>query len=218
MSIFTLRLKRWLRNLRELWRFAFVKKGLSDPDNHIVKLRRIRRFANQIGAKSFIETGTFYGQTTEIASRHFNTVVSIELSPYLAELNARSFKNTKNVTILQGDSRELLLSIVKGVPSPILFWLDGHYSGGITAGETSPCPILEELSAIRQLDQNTDFCLLIDDRRLFNGNNGYPEIDYLTRFVFDLWPDAEVTVDGDATVISLKNEQQKPSAELNVHS
>src|SRR4051812_26296690 len=118
MNTLTLKIKRWLRNAREVFRFVFVPKNPSGPDNHIAKISRIRRYRNLTGAKSFLETGTFYGQTTEIASYLFDNVVSIELSSNLAELNALSFRRSKNVRIVQGDSRDRLHEVLIDLPQP----------------------------------------------------------------------------------------------------
>ena len=46
----------------------------------------------------------------------------------------------------------------------IVFWLDGHWSGGVTAGEDDECPLLDELGAIKH--RRGDI-IMIDDARLF---------------------------------------------------
>jgi hypothetical protein len=43
-----------------------------------------------------------------------------------------------------------------------VFWLDGHWSAGDTAGEGDECPLLEELATI-----GPQHAILIDDARLF---------------------------------------------------
>jgi hypothetical protein len=43
-------------------------------------------------------------------------------------------------------------------------WLDGHWSGGHTAGAGDECPLLEELSCLKDREQDL---ILIDDARLF---------------------------------------------------
>ena len=55
----------------------------------------------------------------------------------------------------------------------ILFWLDGHYSGEGTGGCDEVCPIIAELRLIAQ-SKRKDHCILIDDARLFIGEDGYP--------------------------------------------
>jgi hypothetical protein len=38
--------------------------------------------------------------------------------------------------------------IIKDLNEPAIFWLDGHYSSGITAKGDKICPIFEELDSI----------------------------------------------------------------------
>jgi hypothetical protein len=47
----------------------------------------------------------------------------------------------------------------------VLYWLDGHWSGGPTAGAGAECPLLDEIAAIAK--GHPDDCVLIDDARLF---------------------------------------------------
>jgi|SRR6516162_10639014 hypothetical protein len=67
---------------------------------------------------------------------------------------------------------------------PTVFWIDGHYSGGITGIGEAVCPILAELDTIFG-DTKVPFTLLIDDARLFGIEEGYPKLeelhDYLAR-------------------------------------
>ncbi|MDR1514735.1 MAG: hypothetical protein LBS45_03495 [Synergistaceae bacterium] len=58
----------------------------------------------------------------------------------------------------------VLKDVLDGKNSPMLFWLDAHWSGGDTAGENIQCPLLEELKII--LDSNSSHFILIDDARL----------------------------------------------------
>jgi hypothetical protein len=59
-----------------------------------------------------------------------------------------------------------------------LFWLDGHYSGGITAKGPLDTPIVKELDSILN-HSVTGHVILIDDARCFVGENDYPTIDEL---------------------------------------
>jgi hypothetical protein len=64
-----------------------------------------------------------------------------------------------------GNSKEQLAAIVPTLKEPCIFWLDAHWSGGITYGESEECPLLEELQIIN--DSECDHFILIDDARLF---------------------------------------------------
>ena len=88
----------------------------------------------------------------------------------------------KNVVLFQGDSGKVLHQILDNVNEPAIFWLDGHYSAGITALGDKECPIYEELEAIFQKCRNTPV-ILIDDARCFIGEGDYPTIEDLTAYV-----------------------------------
>jgi hypothetical protein len=94
----------------------------------------------------------------------------------------RRFNNDKNVTIIQGDSGKVLPKILSEINEPAIFWLDGHYSAGITARGEKECPIFEELDAIFNHSKHNHI-LLIDDARFFNGQGDYPTISALTDYI-----------------------------------
>jgi hypothetical protein len=116
------------------------------------------------GLRRAVETGTYLGTGARTLAGIFDEVVTIELSPELAAQAQRSLDDCVNVSVIQGDSRVVLAKVVND-EIPSLYWIDGHWSGGLTAGQESECPILEEISAIRQ--GPSDSCVLIDDARLF---------------------------------------------------
>ena len=60
----------------------------------------------------------------------------------------RAVPGGPHVTIFQGDSATVLPKLLATIQEPCLFWLDGHYSGGITALGKSITPILDELQTI----------------------------------------------------------------------
>lgn len=115
--------------------------------------------------KTFVETGTFRGGTTRWAAAHFEKVFTIERAPTIYELNAPDLGRFPNVTALLGDSRRVLPEIVSALgDQPAVFWLDGHWSGADTAGESDECPLLGELAALSGRHEDI---ILIDDARLF---------------------------------------------------
>ena len=113
----------------------------------------------------FVETGTFHGGTTRWASEYFDSVFTIECAKSLYDLHNEELARCKGVKPLLGDSREMLPSVLREIGSQrAVFWLDGHWSGGETAGIDEECPVLEELAC---LSDRTDDIVLIDDARLF---------------------------------------------------
>jgi len=119
---------------------------------------------DDLGLERGIETGTFRGGGARLLGSLFSEVASIELSPELHEAAAGAVADMPHVRLLQGDSREWLPRLVDPL-KPTLFFLDGHWSGGVTAGEESECPVLDELRAIA--GGHADDCVVIDDARHF---------------------------------------------------
>jgi hypothetical protein len=173
-------LKNWLkrREIMNSWR----KNGYSVPVPSLVKQGVIIDYQKKYNCSTFIETGTYLGDTVEAMKTKFKKVISIELGMDLY-INAKErFLNVKNVEIFQGDSGKVLPQIVLGLKDPAIFWLDGHYSAGITAKGDKICPILEELDAIFE-NSNLNHVLLIDDARDFVGEGDYPTIERLTDYI-----------------------------------
>ncbi|MCZ7616643.1 MAG: hypothetical protein M5T52_24530 [Ignavibacteriaceae bacterium] len=83
--------------------------------------------------------------------------------------------------IINGDSGKLLKQLVAKISDPAIFWLDGHYSGFETAKGDIETPIKQELGAI--LNSELNHIILIDDARLFIGQNDYPTIEELKKYI-----------------------------------
>jgi hypothetical protein len=119
-----------------------------------------------IPCSNFIETGTFMGDTTNIAKTMFDTVHTIEIKNDFF-LNAKlRFQHDSNVICHLGDSSIILSNICKTLNKPSCFWLDGHYSAGDTGKGIKNVPLYEELMII--MTECKQACvILIDDCRLF---------------------------------------------------
>jgi hypothetical protein len=132
---------------------------LGPPDEIVLELAKLNN------ATVFVETGTFHGGTTRWASGHFNSVYTVEKSESIFALNNKELSKLKGVKPLLGDSRELLPRILAEIGDhKTIFWLDGHWSGGETAGSDDECPLLGELAC---LSKRKEDIILIDDARLF---------------------------------------------------
>ncbi|WP_445176620.1 FkbM family methyltransferase [Microcoleus sp.] len=117
------------------------------------------------GINNFIETRTYQGHTAYWASQVFEQVFTTEYSQDLYQKVTEKYGHIKNIDFLYGDSRNLLDNTVSQLQSPSLFWLDAHWSGGPTYGETDECPLLAEIEIINRSD--CDHFIFIDDARLF---------------------------------------------------
>jgi hypothetical protein len=161
--------------------YTFKKKVTPPP--YELKQEILNSYRESYKLNILIETGTFLGDTVEYCKRKFEKVYSIELSDDLARKAKKRFENDPNVIIIQGDSGKVLKTILKEIKEPVLFWLDGHYSSEFfvgtefikTARTEIDTPIEEELTTI--LDSRLNHVILIDDARLFNGQNDYPKIN-----------------------------------------
>jgi hypothetical protein len=114
----------------------------------------------------FVETGTYFGKTTNIAKNIFQKVHTIEIKKELFENARAKFSNNSNVICHLGDSSILLEDICKTLDKPTCFWLDGHWSAGDTGKGLKNVPLYEELQLI--IKNCSQKCvILIDDCRLF---------------------------------------------------
>ena len=157
------------------------RAGRPVPPPHVVKQLVIREYQARYSIGTLVETGTFLGEMVIAQRDNFGKIISIELSQALYQNAVRMFHSYPHIQILQGDSGEVLEAVVPALAERALFWLDGHYSGGVTARGKRQCPILQELEAIFR--GNSDHVLLIDDARCFTGAGDYPTVQELSDFV-----------------------------------
>ncbi len=163
-------------------------QGRPVPPPHLVKERVIKEYAKRYSIDALIETGTYLGFMVDATRTTFKRIISIELDPDLYAQAQHKFKPYPHITILQGDSSEILPNVMADIKQPCLFWFDGHYSAGITARGTLSTPIMQELKCV--LSHSVDkHVMLIDDARLFDGSNDYPRIEELKTFVASKCPD-----------------------------
>nr|VFK11672.1 MAG: methyltransferase, FkbM family [Candidatus Kentron sp. LPFa] len=132
----------------------------------------LTRIHDEFKPWAFIETGTFRAETAIWAASRFEQVWTVELSEQLYEENRLLLDPYRNITALQGDSRQVLARLAGEVHEAAVFWLDAHWCGGSTAGIDDQCPLLEELDAIATRPYG-DF-VLIDDARLFLSRESAP--------------------------------------------
>jgi len=124
----------------------------------------VSRLQRECGLSRAVETGTYLGGGTRELARIFEKVVTVELSEALTARAQEWLPDVPNITLLNQDSRDALMTLVReNIPS--LYFLDGHWSGGPTAGEESECPVLAEVEALT--NGHTSDCIIIDDARLF---------------------------------------------------
>ncbi len=129
-----------------------------------VDLKLASDLRNLLGLRRAVETGTFRGGTARSLATVFDDVVTIELSPELHRAAELALRDASRVRALQGHSA-LRLAELTDPAAPTLYYLDGHWSGGVTGGVEDECPVLAELAAMG--DGCSDDCIIVDDARLF---------------------------------------------------
>lgn len=154
-----------------LLRFSIFKgKVVSNPKKAY--------FLKKIGIKNkinvFVETGTYFGDTLSLLKNCFKKLYSIEISKDIYNVVLIRFMFSKHISLLNGDSVECLNKILVNIHEPVLFWLDAHYSAGITGKGLGNTPIENELIVIKKYFIHGSV-IAIDDAHLFIGKDGYPK-------------------------------------------
>lgn len=174
--------------------------GMPNPPVYSYKRKMILKLTKNSPAKVFIETGTCSGDTVDAVKKRFEKIYSIELDDGLAVKAKKRFEKFPNVEILQGDSGKLLKGVLSQVKGPVVFWLDGHYSGEGTAKSDIETPIFEELKAVFE-HPSKEHLILIDDARCFDGTHDYPTIEGLRKYVFANNPKLSFEIRHDVIII-----------------
>jgi hypothetical protein len=172
------------------------KKGIPIPPPHVYKQKTVKQYAKLFSIMTFIETGTYRGEMVEAIKTTFDRIYSIELDSTLYETAKQRFSKSRSITIIKGDSGRVLPKLLKSIKSPCLFWLDAHYSSGITGRGELETPIMKELQCILS-HSIKKHVILIDDARCFVGKNDYPTIRELKRFVFNINPDLVIKIENN---------------------
>ncbi len=182
--------------------------------DHNLKPEFIKFLKDVFGATVFVETGTLTGGTAYNASLSMDEVHTIELSQNLYNQVVNRFRNTQNVVPYCGDSSCVLPEILKNDGKKYIFWLDGHYSEGVTAKGELNTPILAELNAI-QVAGLKDSIILIDDIRCFQKMStnadgtaleGYPELEVILGAILKINSSYKCSLIGDILMCYISQE------------
>ncbi len=178
------------------------EKGCPLPPPDVVKHGILSKYAKQFGADILVETGTFLGDTTFAMKDLFKKIYTIELDQKLFQRATKRFSAYAHIQTVQGDSAATLPTVLKSIPrnATCLFWLDGHYSGGVTSKGKQNTPIQEEIRAIYQHSER--HVLLVDDARLFVGKDGYPTLSALRQEITQSHPNVQIEEKDDVIRIT----------------
>ncbi len=164
-----------IKSRRDLKRWFAA--GRPAPVPHAVKVRNILCLADLFGLDVLVETGTFEGVMIDATLAHFRQIYSIEIFEPLAIRARRRFAANAQVNILCGDSADLLPGLLEKLTEPVLFWLDGHFSGEGTGIGAEESPILAEIAHILRLRSAYADVIIVDDTTCFTCGGGYPKLD-----------------------------------------
>ena len=157
-------------------------RNFSPPSPDIIKHQILMN--NNLKDSLWIETGTYYGETTKLLSKISKKTISIEADKNLFETSNKILKNFKNVEILNGKSEDLLDKVISKNLNfkNICIYLDAHLcqdhlkNTKTFGNENTATPILNELEIVSKYVSNFEkIVVLIDDIRLFQGKfQNYP--------------------------------------------
>lgn len=184
------------RRLEKKFR-QWEKNGAHLPMPNLGKQRVVKQYIEKFSLTAFIETGTYKGKMVYAVMPYIREIYSIELDRSHYQRAKRRFAGYPKVHIIQGQSGEELPKVLANIHESCLFWLDAHYSGGSTAKGNTKTPIMQELKCILNHEKAAGYVILIDDARLFIGENDYPTIEELKQFILDIHPDWTIEVKDD---------------------
>ncbi len=161
---------------------AWDTRNWKAPAPHFIK--QVRLLEQGLANATWVETGTFTGDTAFKLSEKAQHVYTVEPSEELYNAAQKKYAHVKNITFLHGTSESILPSLLPTLQGDVSFWLDGHYSDGETFLGENICPVKNELASIsNNLKKFQNVCIVIDDIRCFNlyneENHSYPSLDFL---------------------------------------
>jgi hypothetical protein len=175
------------------------------PSSPAVKHKIIKNIAKEYNISSFVETGTYLGGLIYAMKDIFQRIHTIELAEELFVNAQQKFEPFPYIHTLLGDSGEVLQTLVPTLQENSIFWLDGHFSGGITARGETDAPVGKELKAIiKDIHNGFKHIILIDDARLFINDTsytGYPRMKEIENLVQTELPNYAISIESDVIII-----------------
>jgi len=155
--------------------------GQWDParqDLFSVYLDLIQKHPQVKALKTFVETGTFQGETVRKMERFFEKLITIEIDPRLHE-EAKARYPSPKIHYILGDSATELEKTARELSEPALFYLDAHFSGTGTGKGAKDVPLIEEMEILGQ--RKYADCIIVDDLRLFGTHANQEDWSAVTR-------------------------------------
>jgi hypothetical protein len=163
------------------------------PDQR--KVLTIYEYAKQYPhCKTFIETGTYFGATPLSLKDIFYKIYTIELDPWLYKKARARLSPYPKIHCLLGDSAKVLPALLLSINEPVIYWLDAHYSRGLTTMGDNETPMFKELFAILSHPFFKDSVILIDDADCLFSNKEYPSMDNIITLMQTAGWEIQITV------------------------
>ncbi len=173
--------RREIKGLKNEEREWILRQYASPSPAHIKRAVLLR-----LGAPDgvWVETGTFMGDTALLLADQAKEVYTIEPDRALFEQAKARLQGSQKIHVIHGLSEDVFPTLLPALSGTVNFWLDGHYSGGITHQGPTDCPVREELRNIEHnLSHFSNVTVLIDDIRCFDPSIpayvDYPDVNYL---------------------------------------
>lgn len=128
-----------------------------------------RLLVRDLGLRGAVETGTYLGDSAVKLRELVPEVWTIELSEAYASRARERHRDAAGVHFIQGRSDAVLRELAPKWTTPMLYWLDAHWSMGNTAGNEAQCPVLAEIASLDESPSAARSVVLIDDARFFLG-------------------------------------------------
>jgi hypothetical protein len=179
-----LMLKRFKRVLTHMFlgQIKWRSNNYRPPSPYSVKKKILQN--NALPNTGWIETGTYLGETTKFLSKKYSSVTTIEPSTPHFNYVSKRFRKIGNVKVINATSENSFSELLRNSKDELNIYLDGHYSGDGTFGESKITPVKEELDSIeKSLDRFKKLFVAVDDFRVFkNSDSAYPSRYYLIDF------------------------------------
>jgi len=160
----------------------YMNRKCAPPSPSCVKHTVLLRHA--MPNSTWIETGTYLGETTAFLAHIAPHVHTIEPSIELLEMARENCRHFSNISFHHGTSEATLSTVIASVAGNCSFWLDGHYSAGNTYKGNLNTPIRHELKTIgKHIHRLKRLAIFIDDTRCsYTDQSTYPDLDLYVAF------------------------------------
>lgn len=183
------------------------------------------RYRNLVGATVLIETGTYQGATIETVVRSFEEIMTVDISEYCLKFarirmdrqkkrGTVKGKKVAKVDMVHGNSIEVLPRFLDSIHErnkTAVFWLDAHFSEGVTGyhPDEDNNLVMKELVTILEHPASGPgreliHAIIIDDARSM-GTKGYPSISELVVAARERKDDITIKVEEDSIQIFPSN-------------